>query len=75
MFDLFQQLVARQPSNLDVTHAFYLGYEMAKATTALTLGKQYVQAHTEGFEALREHVKDYPPEAMAWKTWRLSASL
>ena len=27
--------------------------------------EQYVQAFTEGFEALREHVKKYPPEAMA----------
>ena len=24
-------------------HAFYLGYELAKAVTALTLGKDYVQ--------------------------------
>jgi formate dehydrogenase major subunit len=27
--------------------------------------KQYVQAHTEDFEKLREHVKDYAPEKMA----------
>ncbi|HEX6441439.1 MAG TPA: molybdopterin-dependent oxidoreductase, partial [Stellaceae bacterium] len=27
--------------------------------------RQYVQAHTEEFEALREHIKDYPPEKMA----------
>jgi formate dehydrogenase major subunit len=27
--------------------------------------RQYVQAHTEEFEALREHIKDYPPERMA----------
>ena len=26
---------------------------------------QYVQAHTEGFEALKEKVKDFAPEAMA----------
>jgi len=31
------------PSNLDAAHAFYLGYEMCKARTALTLGKTYVQ--------------------------------
>jgi len=31
------------PANLDASHAFYLGYEMAKARTALTLGKTYVQ--------------------------------
>jgi len=27
--------------------------------------KQYVQAHTEDFEKLRDHVKDYAPEQMA----------
>ncbi|MFM7072749.1 MAG: dihydropteroate synthase, partial [Planctomycetota bacterium] len=39
----FEQLRATQPKNLDASHAFYLGYELAKATTALTLGKQYEQ--------------------------------
>lgn len=28
---------------LDTAHCFYLGYELCKARTALTLGKQYVQ--------------------------------
>jgi formate dehydrogenase major subunit len=27
--------------------------------------RQYIQAHTEGFEALAEHLKDYTPEKMA----------
>ena len=27
--------------------------------------RQYVQAHTEDFEALSEHIRDYPPEKMA----------
>jgi dihydropteroate synthase-like protein len=47
-FDLFEQL--RQsgsdgslPKNLDTAHAFYLGFEMCKAATAITLGKQYTQ--------------------------------
>jgi dihydropteroate synthase len=31
------------PKNLDPGHAFYLGYEMCKALTALTLGKTYRQ--------------------------------
>jgi dihydropteroate synthase-like protein len=31
------------PMNVDASHAFYLGYEMAKAAIALTLGKQYCQ--------------------------------
>ncbi|MBI1913378.1 MAG: dihydropteroate synthase [Planctomycetes bacterium] len=40
-FELFAQMQQQQP--LDASHAFYLGYEMAKAVTALTLGKNYVQ--------------------------------
>ncbi|MGC4005286.1 MAG: hypothetical protein QM811_20065 [Pirellulales bacterium] len=31
------------PKNLDASHAFYLGYEMCKAATALTLHKHYEQ--------------------------------
>jgi hypothetical protein len=31
------------PKNLDAAHAFYLGYEMCKAATAMTLAKQYTQ--------------------------------
>ena len=47
-FLLFEQL--RQsgigggpPKSLDAAHSFYLGYEMCKAATALTLSKQYRQ--------------------------------
>ncbi|MCI0682622.1 MAG: DUF6513 domain-containing protein [Gemmataceae bacterium] len=40
-FALFEQMQARAP--IDPAHAFYLGYELAKAVTALTLGKNYVQ--------------------------------
>jgi dihydropteroate synthase len=40
-FDLFAEMSRRQ--EIDPGHAFYLGYEMAKAVTALTLGKNYVQ--------------------------------
>jgi dihydropteroate synthase-like protein len=40
-FALFDQM---QPlAQIDPSHAFYLGYEMAKAVTALTLGKSYTQ--------------------------------
>ncbi|MFM8272633.1 MAG: DUF6513 domain-containing protein [Gemmata sp.] len=41
-FSLFAQLAERDPT-LDASHAFYLGYEFAKAVTALTLGKAYTQ--------------------------------
>jgi dihydropteroate synthase len=42
-FRLLEQLQSTGPKNLDAAHAFYLGYEMAKAVTALTLAKQYQQ--------------------------------
>ena len=32
-----------QSSNVDSSHAFYLGFELAKALTALTLNKRYEQ--------------------------------
>ncbi len=47
-FRLFEQASAAslQPtntSNIDPSHAFYLGYELARAEIALHLGKQYTQ--------------------------------
>ncbi len=42
-YQLFAQLLAQQPRPMDPSHAFYLGYELSKAVTALTLGKQYRQ--------------------------------
>jgi dihydropteroate synthase-like protein len=41
-FEVFARLAAADPK-LDASHAFYLGYEFAKAVTALTLGKNYTQ--------------------------------
>jgi len=40
-FELFDEITRTMP--IDSAHSFYLGYELAKATTALTLGKQYRQ--------------------------------
>jgi dihydropteroate synthase len=40
-FELFERM--QKLSDIDASHAFYLGYEMAKAVTALTLGKNYTQ--------------------------------
>ena len=40
-FELFERMLAS--GSIDPSHAFYLGYEMAKARIALTLGKNYVQ--------------------------------
>ena len=42
-FTLFDALMETKPKNMDSSHAFYLGYELCKAVTALTLGKQYRQ--------------------------------
>lgn len=42
-FALFKQLAAAGRDDVDPSHAFYLGYEVAKAVTALTLGKDYRQ--------------------------------
>jgi dihydropteroate synthase-like protein len=41
-FVLFAEMQKRDPK-LGASHAFYLGYEMAKAVTALTVGKNYTQ--------------------------------
>jgi dihydropteroate synthase-like protein len=41
-FVLFEEM-QRRDAKLDASHAFYLGYEMAKAVTALTVGKNYTQ--------------------------------
>lgn len=42
-FEMFGELLAGEPKNMDAGHAFYLGFEMAKALTALTLDKNYRQ--------------------------------
>lgn len=48
-FVLFEQLLQRDAPRLDPSHAFYLGYEMAKAVVALTLGKEYRQDNALNF--------------------------
>jgi len=43
-FRLFDRLLEEPiADNIDAGHAFYLGYELCKASIALTLGKQYEQ--------------------------------
>ncbi len=41
-YELFDRLI-KESDALDTSHAFYLGYELSKAVTALTLQKQYRQ--------------------------------
>lgn len=42
-FKIFDALLDSGATNVDASHAFYLGFEMCKAMTALHLGKQYNQ--------------------------------
>ncbi|MCC9608148.1 DUF6513 domain-containing protein [Blastopirellula sp. JC732] len=42
-FELFAQLMVTAPTNVDPSHAFYLGFELCKALTANQLSKQYRQ--------------------------------
>jgi dihydropteroate synthase-like protein len=43
-FEMMEQLMKLPESkNVDASHAFYLGFELSKALTALTLGKHYDQ--------------------------------
>jgi dihydropteroate synthase-like protein len=60
-FALFEQMQAQE--GIDASHAFYLGYEMAKAVTALTLGKNYMQdqALRWGFLRRAEHSHGIAP--------------
>jgi dihydropteroate synthase-like protein len=61
-FALFAEM-ARRDAKMDPAHAFYLGYEMAKAVTALTLGKTYTQdqALRWGFLTVPEGTHHPPP--------------
>ena len=43
VFELFEQLMDSGPRNMSPDHAFYLGYELCKATIANQLGKNYEQ--------------------------------
>jgi dihydropteroate synthase len=69
-FVLFQEMQKRDPK-LDTSHAFYLGYELSKAMTALTLGKDYAQdqALKWGFLTLPEqsHPDSGPPLPALWE--------
>ena len=54
-FEIFEQLLQTSPRNVDAGHAFYLGFEMAKALTSLTLGKQYYQDQSLNWGLLTRH--------------------
>ena len=63
-FDVFTRFLKIYPRELDASHAFYLGYELAKAQTAMTLGKQYTQDEALNWGFLtREETSHRAPEA------------
>jgi len=73
-YQLFVELLEQQPENIDASHAFYLGYELAKAKTALTLGKVYQQdqpldwgylSEPEQFVRLPRNRRRKPPQEEA----------
>jgi dihydropteroate synthase len=69
-FTLFKQMTAAANDAgkpIDASHAFYLGYELAKATTALTLDKDYRQdeALSWGFLTRPEDTHRNRPDAKA----------
>ncbi|MDG2409292.1 MAG: DUF6513 domain-containing protein [Pirellulales bacterium] len=63
-FQLFQEFLDDHGERMNIGHSFYIGYEMCKATTAITLGKNYQQdeALDWGFltknEANRSRIED-----------------
>ena len=64
-FALFDQLAKHGRDDVDASHAFYLGYEMAKAVTALTLGKDYRQDQALDWGHLTEPEIGCGPSAAA----------
>jgi len=55
-FEMMNELLALpQSRNVDLSHAFYLGFELSKALTALTLGKNYQQDQTLDWGLLTRH--------------------
>ena len=62
---LFKQLEAAGRDDVDPGHAFYLGYEMAKAVTALTLAKDYRQDQALDWGHLTEQEIGHGPSRAA----------
>jgi len=75
-FALFKQLAAAGRTDVDPSHAFYLGYEMAKAVTALTLDKDYRQDQALDWGHLtRQEIGHGPSRAAAEAARSASSSM
>jgi len=73
-FALFKQLDAAGRTDVDPSHAFYLGYEMAKAVTALTLGKDYRQDQALDWGHLTQPEIGHGPSRAAAEAARTATS-
>lgn len=58
-FELFRRVRADVETPLSEAHAFYLGYEVCKAATAIQLGKQYTQDEELSWGFLSENSRPY----------------
>jgi dihydropteroate synthase len=72
-FALFKQLAAAGRTDVDPSHAFYLGYEMAKAVTALTLDKDYRQDQALDWGHLTQPEIGHGPSRAAAEAARTAA--
>jgi len=63
--ELEQRLAATGADAVDAAHAFYLGYEVSKAVTALTLGKDYRQDQALDWGHLTQPEIGHGPSASA----------
>jgi dihydropteroate synthase len=60
-FELFGRVRSAASNTLDEGHAFYLGYELCKAGTALLLGKSYIQDQSLRWGFLQDQTRDGNP--------------
>jgi dihydropteroate synthase-like protein len=60
-FELFARVRRDAANQLEEGHAFYLGYELCKAATALLLGKSYIQDQSLRWGFLQEQERDGNP--------------
>jgi len=74
-FALFKRLETAGRTDVDSSHAFYLGYEMAKAVTALTLDKDYRQDQALDWGHLTQPEIGHGPSRAAAEAARTSGTV
>ncbi len=73
-FALFAELGAAGRTDVDPSHAFYLGYEVSKAVTAITLGKDYRQDQALDWGHLTQPEIGHGPSRAAAEVARKAAA-